>query len=176
MKYTSYEIFDLLQAACSRKASIEFLRGDEAGDYAEPGMKAQMLSIEIVEDSLDPAVQVWKVRLDYSVFDGHNKKLESADYFDSNRVPCLTAREAGMYRPIDWLYINSESMGDFFRILPEKTEVDVILSLITENIQSKVSALGESSDVPAVVALKQVLADLPALRDLAKRTVNSSAD
>lgn len=66
--------------------------------YAEAGMRARILSA--TNDGADCV----KLMFDFEEFDGHNRAFESANYYDKNKVPCLTAREAGYYKPQEKLY------------------------------------------------------------------------
>lgn len=163
------EIFKALEDACARQATIEFLAEDDASDYAEKGMKAKILRIEIQEDSHDPHYQVWKLRVDYSDFDEHNRKLESATWYDKHNSPCLTARQANGYKPQEDFYINQDTLGTYFRIIDSTDPLDRFVDILGKNIQSKIDALG-SSGMPLEAGLRLLLKELPELRKLVKNT------
>ena len=67
--------------------------------YAEAGMKARIIGGRQNE------TDVLVFDLDYSEFDVHNQALERATYYDKAQVPCLTAREAGFYKPVEDVYL-----------------------------------------------------------------------
>lgn len=72
-------------------------------DYAEPGIRARVTEISVDESDKDD--QFCTVIVDYSEFDEVNKTFESHDFFNERREPCLTAREAGMYRSTEKIYL-----------------------------------------------------------------------
>ncbi len=78
---------------------------DGIGDkesYAEEGMRARLLSVEQERDG------VVKIRFDFEEFEAHNRPLESRNYYDRSGVACLTAREAGYYKPQEDLYFDRD--------------------------------------------------------------------
>ncbi len=83
---------------------------EDAETYPEPGMRARVtgvLSVDADEDLL-------KIAVDYGEFDSFNRPFESANYYDKQGNPTLTAREAGYYKPNDTLYLSlSEEIGCF---------------------------------------------------------------
>ena len=86
--------------------------------YAENGMKA--ILTEAVE--IDP--DVWKVQLKFDAFDEHNLSRESSNYYDKNGNPCLTAREAGFYNPLDWTYLPEPSKWDLYLTVIDDAPTD----------------------------------------------------
>lgn len=95
--------------------------------YPEPGMRAMALRYETSEDAC------CKIRFDFSAFDAHNQTLESANYYDKAGQPTLTAREAGHYKPLDYIYFEAgEEMGPWFEVLPTES-----LTLFTEYLAVK---------------------------------------
>lgn len=60
--------------------------------YLEAGMRGRFASVGPVRDDM------FKVHVDLAEFDEFNRQFESATYYDKDRVPCLTAREAGFYK------------------------------------------------------------------------------
>lgn len=67
--------------------------------YLEAGMMARIT--KVTEPDTDGVFQVF---YDLSEFDEYNRQFEKANYYDSNMVPCLTAREKGYYKPQDDYY------------------------------------------------------------------------
>lgn len=41
-------------------------------------------------------------------FEEENKKFETHNYYDTSGVPCLTAREAGLYKAEDQIYLGND--------------------------------------------------------------------
>ena len=86
---------------------IEFKKDVDAwAQYPEANMRAQITNgrLDYNED------EVGRITFDYTKFDDFNKQFESSDYYDKNQVhknqvPCLTARQAGLYNPVDTIYI-----------------------------------------------------------------------
>lgn len=79
---------------------------DQEG-YAEPGMRARITGIK-KEDSDGCIV----VHIDYTEFDEFNTAFESRNYYDKSQNPCLTAREAGFYKPQDTMWLDMEHEVD----------------------------------------------------------------
>lgn len=73
-------------------------------DYPEEGMKARILSVSFDRNS-HVADRTHRIEFDYSVHDAHNLVRETANYYDADSVPCLTARQAGFYREKDYFFI-----------------------------------------------------------------------
>jgi hypothetical protein len=92
---------------------IEFAQGvDEKESFAEKGMRARVLGA-----SDDSPSKVIRLLLDFSEFEGMNFPLQSANYFDKKGNPCLTAQQAGFYRPQDDMHVDhDESMETLFKV------------------------------------------------------------
>lgn len=75
---------------------------DDHETYAEPGMRGRLVGAQM--ESHDDVIKLF---VDYSEFDEFNKGFESANYFNREQVPCLTAREAGYYNPQDHIYVDT---------------------------------------------------------------------
>jgi hypothetical protein len=91
---------------------VEILPGieDQEADYLEPGMLMRITRIDLRQEDLTV------VHYDVSEFEDRNRPLETANYYDKNQVPCLTAREAGYFKPQDTIYLPGiESYGQFFK-------------------------------------------------------------
>ena len=115
--------YEILKAAVARDARIEFLDNCvDFEDYCEPKMRARLVALA-VDDMLDePHNWVWRLVVDYSEFDEYNKTLESANYYDKNNVPRLTAREARLYKAVDTLYVTPDVLGDRIKVLDQEAE------------------------------------------------------
>lgn len=75
-------------------------------DYSEPKMKARLVSATNLPDSRGRTEDdMFRLELNYEEFEEHNARFESCNYYDVHGSPCLNARQAGMYRKIDNLYI-----------------------------------------------------------------------
>lgn len=96
-------IRDLVEALRGGKQPVvTFAAGIADKDsYAEAGMRARILGQPAHEDN-----EVIKLRLDFEEFAAHNAPFESAHYYDKDQVPCLTARQAGYYKPQEDLYFD----------------------------------------------------------------------
>jgi len=63
-------------------------------DFPEKGMKAWL--IDIIKNE---KVECYDLYFDFSEFEKENEKYFKANYYDKNSIPCLTAKEAGLYNP-----------------------------------------------------------------------------
>lgn len=82
--------------------------------YAEPNMRCTISKAELMGS--DPSIV--KVVFNYEKFDEFNKQFESANYYDKNREPCLTAREAKMYKVSEENYFDAETpVSEIFEFL-----------------------------------------------------------
>ena len=76
---------------------------------------------------------VLKIFFDFDEFDAHNSPLESAHYYDKEQNPCLTAKQAGYYKPQDDLYFDSgERLDELMEI-----ESDAAIKLFQQFIAEK---------------------------------------
>ena len=90
---------------------ITFKKGcEDLESYCEAGMKAKITGIVLERMEEKEADLVYKITLDYSQFDDYNKNFETANYYDNNGNPTLTAREAGFYHIQDTLYLGSDNI------------------------------------------------------------------
>lgn len=90
---------------------ITFKKGcEDLESYCEAGMKAKIIAITLTRLEKNESDLVYKVNIDYSQFDDFNKSFETANYFDKNGRPNLTAREAGLYNVQDTLYLGSDNI------------------------------------------------------------------
>ena len=78
--------------------------------YPEAGMKARVL--EVIPDDDD----IYRVKVDFEPFAEHNKAFESANYFDKNGKPTLTAHQAGYYKPVDVFYLTPNEGPEYLTI------------------------------------------------------------
>lgn len=92
---------------------VEILPGMEEHevDYLEPGMLMRITRIDEREEDFTV------VHYDVSEFEDRNRPLETANYYDKNGSPCLTAREAGHFKPKDTAYLPGiDSYGKLFKV------------------------------------------------------------
>lgn len=89
--------------------SIEDMEG-----YAEPEMMARIVGIK-EKDTNSPSLHdhLYEITFDFTEFEGHNLSFESANYYDKNGVPCLTARQANFYEPKETVYFGSPLLWPF---------------------------------------------------------------
>lgn len=81
---------------------VTFKKGIENQEgYPENGMRAQIINVSFSDDDLI------KLTFNYEHFDEFNKKYESANYYDNNKIPCLTARQKGFYKIEEDFYFES---------------------------------------------------------------------
>jgi hypothetical protein len=66
-------------------------------DYPEAGMRGVITKINVNHDRGYDRDTVLIVEVDHTDFDEFNKPFESSNYYNGKQVPCLTAREAGLY-------------------------------------------------------------------------------
>lgn len=114
------KIFDLSRLDAVK---VQFKKGIFEDDFPERGMKAWLTTIEkSIHD------ECYKLYFDFTEFEAENEKYFSADYYDFNSVPCLTAKEAGLYFPKYSVYFgdtewtdeqNNEELCKFITIIEE---------------------------------------------------------
>jgi hypothetical protein len=82
--------------------------------YAEVGMKARIKSISPF-DLRDPDIRdhVYEIVFDFTEFETYNSEYETFNYYDSNGIPRLNARQAGFYKKIDEVYFPSPDYDDW---------------------------------------------------------------
>ncbi len=89
---------------------IEFKKQIFEDGYAMPGMLARVVKVTNDDDNL------YRIYVNYSEFEEHNKAYEEANYYDDKMNPCLTARGAGWYNIEEFYYLDKEGMNyrDYF--------------------------------------------------------------
>lgn len=124
-------------------AEIQFTSNiEEYEDYAEPNMRARIVSIRPdgpYEDVVNApeAEQVWIFEFDYSEYEDHNLQFESSNWYGNRHqgqdsaAPIYTARETGNYEPVDKLYLPAPTWGggsqwDRYFTLVGSDKVDLI--------------------------------------------------
>lgn len=85
---------------------------DDTDSYPEKGMLARVREVKLYDEGDDYAYV--GVKLDYTDFEEHNRQFESASYFDGHGNPICTAHEAGMYEPVETVYLNVGNDRDYF--------------------------------------------------------------
>lgn len=105
---------DLKEMLAAGPVAIEFKEcAEDLEAYVEPKMRAHVISVKVGPD--DIAV----LKVDYSAYDEFNKAFETANYFDKNGNPTLTARESGDYNLQEDLYVSaSEELDPILTALP----------------------------------------------------------
>jgi len=79
--------------------------------YLEAGMRGRLVAVSNEHDDM------FKLHVDLSEFDEFNRQFESANYYDKDRVPRLTARESGFYKePKDEVYVGNDEEVDFCEV------------------------------------------------------------
>ena len=117
--YREPEVEKRLQLAKSMVGKVvEFTTGvEELEEYMEPQMRAIVTAVTTgqfhqEDDTLNEAV--FKITFSFESFDQYNRRFESATYYDKNRRPCLTAREAGFYHPTRPVNVSAQQVGEAF--------------------------------------------------------------
>lgn len=85
------KIFDLNRIDAIK---VQFKNGIFEDDFPERGMKAWLTKIEF-----NVSHGCYKLYFDFTEFEEENEKYFTADYYDTNGVACLTAKEKGLYNP-----------------------------------------------------------------------------
>lgn len=82
---------------------------EENEGYADPNMKAVIVNVEfnIYNNDLNDRNIVHKVMFNFAQYEQHNAIYEQYNYYDKNGIPCLNARQAGFYNPVDYLYFDN---------------------------------------------------------------------
>lgn len=76
----------------TKAIKVRFRREIFEDDFPEAGMKAWLTKIEYYK-----SVGCYKLHFDFTEFEDRNEKYLTADYYDENHIPRLTAREVGLY-------------------------------------------------------------------------------
>lgn len=113
-------IFTQLQTAGREGRVIEFISDDEAGEYAEKGMRARLRDVSLDTEANDPNWVVFRAVFDYEEFEEHNMALESPTFYDSNGIPCRTAHQVGFYEHQEKTFLNPFSLGTLFRFMDQE--------------------------------------------------------
>lgn len=78
---------------------------NEIADYLEAGMRGRVIGLGRKDGD------VLEIKIDLTEFDAANQLYETANYYDENQIPRLTAREAGHYKPQLSLYLMLDQPG-----------------------------------------------------------------
>lgn len=126
----------LKQMLTAGPLAVEFKkRVEDFEGYAEAGMRAHLKALNHRDDD-----EV-SLEFDYSAFDEHNKLLESANYYDKNQQPTLTAREAGYYTGGDDFYVTTEQDTDLIFTVLSDSQSALIQEFTASNAGSYVQWL-----------------------------------
>jgi len=93
-------------------------RIEDSESYAEPGMRARVMSAKGPDSD-----SVLSIEFDFDAFDEHNRLFERANYYDKHGVPRLTAREAGQYKGRDSIYFELDQLLDGLMIVEAESQV-----------------------------------------------------
>lgn len=115
---------------------VRFVKGiEDMESYPEPGMMATIIDVdESAMHYSDPKERVLKIRFSYEKYDAQNLEFESANYYDKNHRPCLTARQANYYTVEESIYFGCPSIwpfSDYFEIL-NGDEISDLVKLFDE--------------------------------------------
>ena len=127
--------------AASDKIAVEF--GPQIEDlegYPEPGMRAHIIRVGRFDDD------VLIVTVRYAEFEDVNRGLETPNYYDADGAPTLTAREAGLYRQEENLY------------LPGSGDLSPLLVLADNNVERRLAAF-RASGAKSYLAWLEEIAD-----------------
>jgi hypothetical protein len=130
---------------------IEFTAGvADLEVYAEEGMKARVKGFRLICEG-----EVVEMVVDYSEFEKHNEGFESANYYDDNGNPILTAREAGFYEPRDTIFLDGTQKqcywNDLF-ILAEDDKPEMFWTITRHHNNDLMSVVGVTTDLQRAVA------------------------
>jgi hypothetical protein len=86
---------------------------EDLEDYAESGMKARVQDF-IIKDS-----ELTIIKFDFDFYKNHNSQYETSNYYDKYGRPTLNAHEAGIYKPIQDMYLpsNLESIMSYMNVV-----------------------------------------------------------
>lgn len=84
------QLHEMIQNGGSLVVTFKEAILDQEG-YAEPQMRGRIVSSQIKHDDVIEMV------VDFTEFDQYNMQFESANHFDKDHNPTLTARQAGFY-------------------------------------------------------------------------------
>lgn len=97
------------------RPTIQFKAGvEELESYPEANMRARVLSAEIQRDN------VVLLQVSYAEYEDYNAQFESANYYDSNMVPRLTARQRNFYKVVEDIYLHApDGIEEFFSVVED---------------------------------------------------------
>ena len=106
--FSKMTIAELAQSgACPLE--VEFKPGvEDLEGYPEGGMRAEVL--RVVPDGNE----VFRVSVSYEQFEAFNHTLETANFYDNEGRPRLTASQAGYYRQLEDLYVMADDLCSTF--------------------------------------------------------------
>lgn len=107
-------------------ATVIFLKPVFEEGYLDTGMKARLTAVRpdpgFAKTTIDETVAI--LTFEFSEFQDFNVKRETANYYDSNGIPCLTATESGNYpnKHREDLYVMLGDETYYFTILDDDDE------------------------------------------------------
>lgn len=103
-------------------------RCDDLEAYPERGMRLTIVGVTPHHDD------VTVLRVSYEKYDQFNTAFESSNYYDKQGVPQLTARQAGMYKVNDTLYVGTdEDPNKYFKQIESNRWLDMYLKEYNAN-------------------------------------------
>lgn len=116
MSDSSTPLLDFLRDHLSggKRVSVQFNKHIEEQDgYADEGLRAEITGFTGPDHD-----GVVIVAVDYSAFEAFNAENEKANYYDQDKKPVLTARQANRYQPQENFYLMAnDDPEDFFQVL-----------------------------------------------------------
>lgn len=93
-------------------------RAEELETYAETNMRARVIGtqVSLSEDTVELLV-------DYSEFETDNAPFEGRGYYGAKQLPTLSAREAGHYKPQEWLYVSASDAIDGWFVIADNASL-----------------------------------------------------
>ena len=139
----------LRSASPEHPITIEFKKGiEDIEDYPETHMRANVIGLH--ESHSDP--EIVKVTFDYEPHERYNAAFETANYYDKNQNPTLTAKEAGFYSAISTNHMMLESLDDMMSLFDEGPKKALYSEFLTSEPASYIHWLEDK-----VIALTDAL-------------------
>ena len=96
---------------------VEFTKLAEFPEFVDPGMRARIVSVNWVESD-----ELYKLALDFSVWDTYNEPLFSRSFYNGRTFAYdKTAKEIGFYEPIADFYCDEEYFNQHCVILNDNS-------------------------------------------------------
>lgn len=139
-KLNTKELVDLFYK-CQREGknvpTILFTKPVYEENYLDAGMKANLTGVNVEE--VCEEYTMYKLTFEWDDFVEENIKKETADWYDGNNIPCLTASQSGN-RPLnnrEWTYSSDDCPDKYFIV----DEEDYVHSLDKETHKNIIDSL-----------------------------------